>query len=161
MPLSPIPPFQPYYGYSPPYVSDPPTPSSTPAASIQPIIGQTNQPPMRFPSTASEHSIPPPTSTNGQRQPVTAPIRRTTNSQAPVGTFGIYDKIRHEDYLLSINPKKAIDFADDVYLRVLRPRGFNVTSIVHFDADYILFENQVNGVYFTIGFLVPENRQPR
>jgi hypothetical protein len=52
----PQPPFQPYYGYPPPFVFAPPTPSSNPAASIQPSIRQTNQTPMRLPSTASEHS---------------------------------------------------------------------------------------------------------
>jgi hypothetical protein len=67
---------------------------------------------MRLPSTASDHSIAPPTPTDGQRQPIIvssfidyvffftlffkAPIRRTANSQVPVGTFGIYDKIRHQ-----------------------------------------------------------------
>uniref|UniRef100_A0A914QZF4 Uncharacterized protein n=1 Tax=Panagrolaimus davidi TaxID=227884 RepID=A0A914QZF4_9BILA len=350
MPHPPIPPFQPYYGYPPPppYVFAPSTPSTT-AASIQPNIRQPNQAPMRLPSTASDHSIAPPTPTDGQRQPITAPIRRTANSQVPVGTFGIHDKIRHQcakaargvvsahgydavchlafrqyftfvkfksgmvlkllpqqlqpfitsevadtsvefacepngainqldtnawahfllqtidatftgfwkksllfsildsfvnlrfcyfqniqwpsiwmndlrqhlplvavlvldarqsanstflscfkhitlgaherqhqysilflqvtdfptgaaldDYLLHVdqyvNERALIlvnDFADDAYLRVLRPRGFNVASIVHYDADYILFETQINGVYFTIGFLVPENRQPR
>uniref|UniRef100_A0A914QG31 Uncharacterized protein n=1 Tax=Panagrolaimus davidi TaxID=227884 RepID=A0A914QG31_9BILA len=96
MPQPPIPPFHPYYGYPPPYVFAPPTPSSTPTASVQPNFRQPNQAPMRLPSTASEHSTAPPTPTNGQRQPITAPIRRTSNSQAPAGTFGIYDNIRNQ-----------------------------------------------------------------
>uniref|UniRef100_A0A914PJF3 Uncharacterized protein n=1 Tax=Panagrolaimus davidi TaxID=227884 RepID=A0A914PJF3_9BILA len=44
------------------------------------------------------------------------------------------------------------DFADDAYLRIFRHRNFKFTSIAHFDADYLLVETQVNGVYFTIGF---------
>jgi hypothetical protein len=79
----------------------------------------------------------------------------------PTGS-ALDDHLLHVDQY--VNERAVIfvnDFADDAYLRVLRHRGFNVASIVHFDADYILFETQVNGVYFTTGFLVPANRQTR
>uniref|UniRef100_A0AC35EVK7 Uncharacterized protein n=1 Tax=Panagrolaimus sp. PS1159 TaxID=55785 RepID=A0AC35EVK7_9BILA len=339
----PIPPFQPYYGYAPQYVYAPPNH----AAPIQQNIRQPNPAQIRLPLTASDHSIAPPTPTNGQRQPITAPVRRTGNTLAPAGTFTIYGKIRNQcakatcgvisargydavchlafrqyytfvkfksgailsllpqqlqtfitsevadttlqlacesnasinqldtnawalflrqtidvtftgfwkksllfsildsfvnlqfcyfqhiqwpgiwmndlrqhlprvavlfldarqsanstflscvkhitmgaherqhqysililqvtdfptgpaldDYLVHIHQyvsEKALilvnDVADDAYLRVLRHRDFHLASIIHFDADYLLFETQVNDVSFTIGFLVPANPQ--